>query len=83
MADDTPITMADATAIMEHLASRAVTTAEGVKALRRSHDNLLKALINLVDRVDRNGGIGEYQGGPAFVMKAARDAIAAATTEAA
>ena len=38
-------------------------------------DDLLEVLRRLVERIDFNGGIGEYQGGPAFVMKAARQAI--------
>ena len=37
---------------------------------------LLEALRNLVERIDINGGIGEYKGGPSFVMKNARQAIA-------
>ncbi len=42
--------------------------------------DLLEALKQLVERVDRNGGIGEYKGGPAFVMANARTAITKATT---
>lgn len=41
---------------------------------------LLKAAIsnlhNLVDRIDRNGGLGEYNGGPAFVLKDTREFLA-------
>lgn len=40
-----------------------------------SAPELLKALERLVERIDVNGGIGEYKGGPVFVMKAAREAI--------
>ena len=36
---------------------------------------LLRTLKRLVERIDFNGGIGEYKGGPAFVMKHAREAI--------
>ena len=39
---------------------------------------LLRALERLVERIDFNGGIGEYKGGPVFVMKNAREAIAKA-----
>jgi hypothetical protein len=44
--------------------------------------DLLEALKNLLDRVERNGGIGEYKGGPAFVVKAAKSAIAKAEGQA-
>lgn len=36
---------------------------------------LANALRRLVGRIDHNGGIGEYQGGPAFVMRDARIAL--------
>jgi len=39
---------------------------------------LLEALKRIVERIDINGGLGEYKGGPVFVMKAAREAIAKA-----
>jgi hypothetical protein len=42
------------------------------------YDAMLAALRLLVERIDVNGGIGEYKGGPAFVMVRARDAIAKA-----
>ena len=54
------------------------------RRLRQAHDQiielfredkLLEALKRLVERIDFNGGIGEYKGGPAFVMKEAREAI--------
>ncbi len=35
------------------------------------------AIKDLLDRIDRNGGIGEYKGGPAFAVKRAREALAA------
>lgn len=39
---------------------------------------LVTALHDLLDRVKRNGGIGEYRGGPVFVIKRAEEALAAA-----
>ena len=36
---------------------------------------LYSSLKKLVERLDANGGIGEYKGGPAFVMKFARAAL--------
>jgi hypothetical protein len=36
---------------------------------------LVDALVNLLDRVERNGGLGAYDGGPAFVVRAAREAL--------
>ena len=38
-------------------------------------EELLETLTLLVKRIDHNGGIGAYNGGPAFVMKHAREAI--------
>ena len=49
-----------------------------IERLRAEKAELLEALKNLVDRVDRNGGIGEYKGGPAFVMGHSRATIAKA-----
>jgi hypothetical protein len=43
-----------------------------------NHEKLVKAFKRLVERIDHNGGIGEYNGGPAFVMKEAREAIQSA-----
>ena len=40
--------------------------------------DLLGALKRLVERIDFNGGLGEYKGGPSFVLKNAREAIAKA-----
>ena len=40
--------------------------------------DLLEALKNLVERIDKNGGIGEYKTDPVFVIKYARSAIAKA-----
>ena len=51
---------------------------EVVVGLLEERKMLLEALKRLVERIDFNGGIGEYKGGPAFVMKAARKAIAKA-----
>jgi len=34
-----------------------------------------KALDDLVKRIDFNGGLGEYKGGPSFVMSYAREAL--------
>lgn len=39
---------------------------------------LVTALRDLLARVERNGGLGEYHGGPVFVVQRARDALAAA-----
>lgn len=39
------------------------------------HDDLVRALKELVERVDRNGGLGAYKGGPIFVMKRARELL--------
>lgn len=36
-------------------------------------DEAVILLTRLVQRIDHNGGLGEYKGGPSFVMKAARD----------
>lgn len=46
--------------------------------LMNAAPELLAALKNLVARIEANGGIGEYIGGPAFVMEPARNAIAKA-----
>lgn len=40
--------------------------------------DLLIALRALVERIDLNGGLGEYKGGPAFALGNARKAIAKA-----
>lgn len=37
--------------------------------------DLLRALQALVERVDMNGGLGEYRGGPGFALSNARKAI--------
>jgi hypothetical protein len=36
---------------------------------------LAVALVDLLDRVVRNGGLGEYTGGKPFAIKQARDAL--------
>mgnify|MGYP001564098273 CR=1 FL=1 len=43
---------------------------------RTAHADALRALRRLVERIDHNGGIGEYRGGPAFVIMEARRALA-------
>ena len=43
---------------------------------------MYEALEGLLERVERNGGIGEYQGGPAFVVMKAKAALAKAKGEA-
>ncbi len=48
---------------------------EEVDALKARIEALETALRNLIIRVDMNGGIGEYKGGPAFVMKRARELL--------
>lgn len=50
-------------------------TLDTVRRLKESHARLLKCLCELYDRVQRNGGIGPYNGGPAFVMKNAKEAV--------
>ena len=45
------------------------------------YKELLETLEKLVERIDFNGGIGEYQGGPAFVMMRARGIIQKAKAE--
>ena len=49
--------------------------------LRDAAPDLLAALAALVARIDHNGGLGEYKGGPVFVLAKAREAIAKATGE--
>jgi acetyl esterase/lipase len=44
--------------------------------LRSQNAELVEALRDLLERVDRNGGIGEYKGGPAFVTGKARALLA-------
>ena len=36
---------------------------------------LLHCLEQLVERIDHDGGLGDYKGGPSFVMKDARETI--------
>ena len=56
----------------------AMVSGEANAKLIAASPMLLEALKALVERIDYNGGIGEYKGGPSFVMKHAREAIAAA-----
>jgi len=51
----------------------ALTTAQ--KAERVRYERLIKASKRLLERIDYNGGIGEYKGGPVFVVKEIREAI--------
>lgn len=53
-----------------------LTTARFSGQLERENAALLEALKALVERIDANGGLGEYKGGPAFVMQKAREALA-------
>ena len=46
-------------------------------AAERDAERLREALQALVDRIDHNGGIGEYRGGHAFVMRNAKAALSA------
>ena len=55
--------------------------AEANARLIAAAPRLLEALRKLVERIDTNGGIGEYKGGPPFVMAEARAAIKEATGE--
>lgn len=43
---------------------------------------VVEAARRLLERIDFNGGLGEYKGGPAFVMKDMRDALALYDAEA-
>lgn len=45
------------------------------RELLKNRDELFRALERLLERVDKNGGLGEYKGGPAFAMKDARDLL--------
>jgi hypothetical protein len=45
---------------------------------REKNAILLEALRDLLNRVERNGGLGEYTGGPAFAVQNAKNAIATA-----
>jgi hypothetical protein len=45
-------------------------------ALKALNTELVEVLTDLLERVDRNGGIGEYKGGPAFVVGKARALLA-------
>jgi len=51
---------------------------EVVVGLLEKQEVLSEALRKLIERIDFNGGIGEYKGGPGFVMQAGREAIAKA-----
>jgi hypothetical protein len=44
--------------------------------LRERERELVEALRDLLDRVDRNGGLGEYKGGVPFATKTARELLA-------
>ena len=46
-----------------------------IEELERSNTELEEALAALVERIEYNGGIGEYNGGPVFVMARARTAL--------
>ena len=54
---------------------RCIALAGQLDRLSAVNAELLLALKNLVARIDANGGIGEYKGGPFLVMPAARQAI--------
>lgn len=51
------------------------TLTKEIAEIKERASTLFEALKKLVERVDMNGGIGEYKGGPPFVMKSAREAI--------
>lgn len=38
-------------------------------------ERLRKIIKDLVERIDLNGGIGDYKGGKAFIMQKAREAL--------
>ena len=46
-----------------------------VRDLQEVNAELLICFKRLVERIDFNGGLGEYKGGPSFVMKDAREVI--------
>ncbi len=50
------------------------------RALSDAERLLLKAIVDLLDRVERNGGLGEYKGGAPFAEANARKAIRLAQT---
>lgn len=39
----------------------------------RENERLKSIIKDLVERIDLNGGIGEYKGGKAFIMQEARE----------
>ncbi len=55
--------------------STVTMTAEDVNRVIAHNKRLRKALTDLVDRVERNGGLGEYNGGRAFALSQARAAL--------
>lgn len=46
-----------------------------IKYFKQEVDKLREALGKLIERIDINGGLGEYKGGPVFVMEEARKLI--------
>ena len=46
-----------------------------IDRLTAENERLLEVLRNLLERVDRNGGLGEYKGGKAFAVSDARAAL--------
>lgn len=55
----------------------AALAAERKRCREEEVEPLCDALSKLIARIDYSGGIGEYKGGPAFVMKNARSALTA------
>lgn len=47
-----------------------------IRTLLDINQRLTEATTQLLQRIDANGGIGEYTSGPAFVVKRGRDALA-------
>lgn len=45
------------------------------EALRAENERLREVLINLVERIDINGGLGEYKGGKPFALEEAKKAL--------
>lgn len=72
---------ADAIAKALNIAYQRVTESRDAELvrLRAERDRLREALRDLLDRVDRNGGIGPYIGGAPFAVRNARAALKGAS----
>jgi hypothetical protein len=61
--------------LSDNNAALIVAAVNALPALLDRIEKLEGALTKLLDRVDRNGGLGEYKGGPPFVVSEARAAL--------